>query len=137
MLKEGDIVSLDIGLVKDNYYVDMARTVGVGAIDATSRNLIRIATDALEIGIEMLRPGLRLGDLSAAIQKYVEGEGCSVVRDYTGHGIGRRLHEEPKIPNFGIPAVGCAGSPGWSSVSSQWSMPAATRPARWRTSGRW
>lgn len=100
-LKEGDIVSLDIGLIKDEYYVDMARTVGVGTIDPESARLIQVAGDALAIGVEYLRPGLRLGDLSAAIQKYVEGEGFSVVREYTGHGVGRKLHEEPKIPNFG------------------------------------
>lgn len=101
VLKEGDIVSLDIGLVKDDFYVDMARTVGVGTIDAESQRLIKVASDSLDIGIEFLRPGLRMGDLSAAIQRYVEGQGFSVVRDYTGHGIGRKLHEEPKIPNYG------------------------------------
>ena len=111
-LKEGDIVSLDIGLVKDKYYVDMARTVGVGAIDEVSRRLIEVASDALDIGTECLRPGLRMGDLSAAIQKYVEGEGFSVVRDYTGHGIGRKLHEEPKIPNFGQAGRGVRWLPG-------------------------
>lgn len=111
-LKEGDIVSLDIGLVKDDFYVDMARTVGVGEIDEESRRLIEVASDALEIGIECLRPGLRLGDLSAAIQKHVESLGFSVVRDYTGHGIGRRLHEEPKIPNFGQPGRGVRWMPG-------------------------
>lgn len=111
-LKEGDIVSLDIGLVKDDFYVDMARTVGVGQIDEQSRRLIEVAFDALEIGVECLRPGLRLGDLSAAIQKYVEGQGFSVVRDYTGHGIGRRLHEEPKVPNYGQPGRGVRWMPG-------------------------
>lgn len=106
VLIEGDIVSLDIGLVKDDFYVDMTRTVGVGSIDEESARLIQVASDGLEVGIEYLRPGLRLGDLSAAIQKYVEGQGFSVVRDYTGHGIGRQLHEEPKIPNFGQPGRG-------------------------------
>lgn len=105
-LKEGDIVSLDIGLVKDDFYVDMARTVGVGMIDAESQRLIKVASDSLDIGVEYLRPGLRMGDLSAAIQRYVEGQGFSVVRDYTGHGIGRKLHEEPKIPNYGQPGRG-------------------------------
>jgi len=106
VLKEGDIVSLDIGLVKDDFYVDMARTVGVGTIDESSQSLIKVASDSLDIGVEYLRPGLRMGDLSAAIQKYVEGQGFSVVRDYTGHGIGRKLHEEPKIPNYGLPGRG-------------------------------
>jgi methionyl aminopeptidase len=112
VLREGDIVSLDIGLVKDDFYVDMARTVAVGSIDEESARLIRVAGDALEIGIEFLRPGVRLGDLSAAIQKYVESQGFSVVREYTGHGIGRKLHEEPKIPNFGEPGRGVRWEPG-------------------------
>ena len=106
VLHEGDIVSLDIGLIKEGFYVDMARTVGVGAIDEESRRLIQVADESLEIAKEFLRPGLRMGDLSAAIQRHVERQGFSVVRDYTGHGIGRKLHEEPKIPNFGQPGRG-------------------------------
>lgn len=106
VLREGDIVSLDIGLVKDDFYVDMARTVPVGRIDQESARLIQVAEEALEIGVEYSRPGLRLGDLSAAIQRHVEARGLSVVREYTGHGIGRKLHEEPKIPNFGVEGRG-------------------------------
>lgn len=106
VLLEGDIVSLDIGLVKDDFYMDMARTVAVGSIDEESARLIRVTNDVLEIGTEYLRPGLRLGDMSAAIQRYVEDQGLSVVREYTGHGIGRKLHEEPKIPNYGQPGRG-------------------------------
>lgn len=106
VLVEGDIVSLDIGLVKENFYVDMARTVPVGRVDEMSTRLIQVATEALEISVEYLRPGLRMGDLSWAIQKHVEAAGFQVVRDYTGHGIGRRLHEEPKIPNYGQPGHG-------------------------------
>lgn len=112
VLKEGDIVSLDIGLVKENYYLDMARTVGVGQIDETSQRLIQVTGDALTVGIEYLRPGLRMGDTGAAIQKYIEDNGFSVVREYTGHGIGRKLHEEPKIPNYGIPGRGVRWQPG-------------------------
>jgi methionyl aminopeptidase len=105
-LKDGDIVSLDCGLVKDGFYVDMARTVPVGTIDEESQRLIQVASEALEISVEYLRPGLRMGDLSWAIQQHVEKAGFSVVRDYTGHGIGRKLHEEPKIPNYGLPGHG-------------------------------
>jgi methionyl aminopeptidase len=105
-LAEGDILSLDIGLIHENFYVDTARTVPVGRIDEGSRRLIQVTTRALELGIEQLWPGKRLGDLSAAIQQYVESQGFSVVREYTGHGIGRKLHEEPKIPNFGMAGRG-------------------------------
>jgi len=112
VLREGDIVSLDIGLVREGFYMDMARTVGVGAIDEKSRRLIQVAGEALEISVEYLHPGMRLGDLAAAIQRHVESRGFSVVRDYTGHGIGRKLHEEPKIPNFGQAGVGVRWQPG-------------------------
>lgn len=112
VLREGDIVSLDIGLVREGFYMDMARTVGVGAIDEKSERLIQVAGEALEISVEFLHPGMRLGDLAAAIQRHVESRGFSVVRDYTGHGIGRKLHEEPKIPNFGQAGVGVRWQPG-------------------------
>jgi methionyl aminopeptidase len=100
-LVEGDILSIDFGLIKDGFYADTARTVAVGEIDARSRKLLEVTEKALEIAIGYLAPGFRLGDLSAAVQQYVEGQGFSVVREYAGHGIGRRLHEEPRIPNYG------------------------------------
>jgi len=106
VLKEGDLVSLDLGYLKDGLFVDMARSVGVGRIDEASQRLIEAAEDALEAGIEQLRTGRRLGDVSAAVQRTAEGCGFSVVRDYTGHGIGRDLHEEPKIPNYGVAGRG-------------------------------
>lgn len=101
VLEEGDILSMDIGLVKDGFYVDTAKTFPVGNIDAVSRKLIEVTDHALDIAVEFLAPGKRLGDLSAAVQRYVESQGFSVVREYAGHGIGRRLHEEPRIPNYG------------------------------------
>ena len=101
VLKEGDILSLDIGLILDGFYSDKARTVAVGEIDEESRRLIETATCALEIAIDQMHSDRRLGDVEAAIQDYVESCGFSVVRDYTGHGIGRRLHEDPKVRNFG------------------------------------
>ena len=106
VLNEGDIVSVDCGLVKDGFFSDMARTVPVGAIDEESARLIDVTERSLAAGIEKLRVGLRLGDVSAAIQALVETEGFSVVREYTGHGIGRKPHEEPKVPNYGQPGRG-------------------------------
>ncbi|MCE5228314.1 type I methionyl aminopeptidase [bacterium] len=100
-LVAGDIVSLDCGALIDDFYSDMARTVPVGKVDATSEKLIDVTRRALAAGTEQLKPGLRLGDTGAAIQQLVEDEGFSVVRDYTGHGIGRHLHEEPKVLNYG------------------------------------
>lgn len=112
VLREGDILSVDVGLVKDGFYSDMARTVAVGQVDEQSRRLIDVATQALQIGIARLTSGYRMGDLSAAIQQFVEGRGFSVVREYTGHGIGRQPHEEPKIPNYGKPGRGIRWQPG-------------------------
>ncbi len=100
-LLAGDIISIDCGVVVDGFYADMARTVPVGPPDPESARLIEVTTQALVVGTEYLKPGNRLGDVGAAIQQLVEAAGFSVVRDYTGHGIGRRLHEEPKIPNYG------------------------------------
>jgi methionyl aminopeptidase len=105
-LIEGDIVSLDVGLVANDFYADTARTLAVGGIDDESQRLIDTATEALDAGIKTLRPGARMGDLSSAIQSLVESRGMGVVREYTGHGVGRRLHEEPKIPNYGKPGRG-------------------------------
>jgi methionyl aminopeptidase len=101
ILRNGDIVSIDCGLIKDGFYLDTARTVRVGEIDPESENLIHVALNSLRLGIDQLQPGKRLGDVSHAVQSHVESQGYSVVREYTGHGIGRELHEEPKIPNFG------------------------------------
>lgn len=100
-LLAGDIVSLDCGALIEDFYSDMARTVAVGKTDAQSEKLIDVTWRALAAGAELLKAGFRLGDVGAAIQQLVEVEGFSVVRDYTGHGIGRRLHEEPKVLNYG------------------------------------
>jgi methionyl aminopeptidase len=101
LLQEGDIVGLDFGVCYRGYFGDSAVTVPVGPVDAEARRLMAVAEAALWAGIEEARPGRRLGDLSAAIQERVEAAGFSVVRDFVGHGIGRRLHEEPQVPNFG------------------------------------
>lgn len=105
-LREGDIVSLDFGAVVNGFHGDAAITVGVGKISAQAEELISVARTALTIGIKAARCGGHVGDISAAIQGYVESRGFSVVREYSGHGIGRDLHEDPLVPNFGSPGEG-------------------------------
>ncbi len=112
VLKEGDIVSLDIGADIDGFYGDGAMTFGVGRVDERAKKLMRVTEEALYVGIGMAFPGNRLSDISHAIQKHVESYGFSVVRDFVGHGIGRNLHEDPQIPNFGDPGKGPKLEPG-------------------------
>jgi len=106
VLKEGDIVSLDFGAIYNGYHGDAARTVGVGKIASATQKLVEMTEGALKEGIKAARAGSRLGDLSNAIQVYAEAKGYFVVRQYTGHGIGREMHEEPLIPNYGTPNTG-------------------------------
>jgi methionyl aminopeptidase len=106
VLHEGDIVGLDYGVRYRGFYGDSAVTVAVGRADAESERLMRVTREALLAGIEQARPGKRMGDISAAIQARAEREGFSVVRDFVGHGIGTRLHEEPQVPNYGLPDRG-------------------------------
>ncbi|MCD6454483.1 MAG: type I methionyl aminopeptidase [Candidatus Aminicenantes bacterium] len=106
IIKEGDIVSLDFGVVKNGYYGDSALTVGVEPLDERKRELIEVTEKALYKGIAVAKPGARLSDISNAVQTYVESHGFGIVRDFTGHGIGSSLHEEPQIPNFGPPGKG-------------------------------
>ncbi len=106
VLYEGDIVSLDFGAIFEDFQGDAAVTVGVGKISSQVEQLMETTEDVLRAGIAAAYPGARLGDISAAIQNYAESRDYSVVREYTGHGIGREMHEEPQIPNFGSPGVG-------------------------------
>jgi len=106
MLKTGDIISLDVGAILDGFYGDAAVTLPVGKISAEAQRLIETTEGALQTGIAAARSGARLGDISAAIQSYVESKNFSVVREYVGHGVGRDLHEDPQIPNFGIAGEG-------------------------------
>ncbi|MFC1931680.1 type I methionyl aminopeptidase [Chloroflexota bacterium] len=106
VLRDGDIISLDFGAITMGFHGDAAVTVGVGKINAKAKKLIEDTEGALEVGIKTAQAGARLGDISAAIQNYAESRGYSVVREYTGHGIGREMHEEPQIPNFGLPGSG-------------------------------
>ncbi len=106
VLYEGDIVSLDFGAIFEGFQGDAAVTVGVGEISSQAEQLMETTEDVLRAGIAAAYPGARLGDISAAIQDCAESKGYSVVREYTGHGIGREMHEEPQIPNFGSPGAG-------------------------------
>jgi len=100
-LKEGDLVSFDIGVKLQGYYADAARTWPVGSVNGHKIHLMETAEGALEAGLTAYQPGWRIGDLSEMIQKFIESRGYQVVRDYVGHGIGRALHEEPQVPNYG------------------------------------
>ena len=106
VLKEGDIISLDFGAIFDGFQGDAAITVGVGKISPAARKLIETTDEALKAGIAVVKHGARLGDIGATIQKYAESRGYSVVREYTGHGIGREMHEDPLVPNFGEAGTG-------------------------------
>lgn len=101
VLQEGDIVSIDVGAVLDGYHGDAAVTLPVGRISPEVQRLLEVTEGALYAGIAAARVGNRSGDISAAIQSYVEGRGYNVVREYTGHGIGRKMHEDPQVPNYG------------------------------------
>ncbi|MDD5434728.1 MAG: type I methionyl aminopeptidase [Nitrospira sp.] len=101
VFEEGDIVSIDIGVIKDGYYGDAAVTVPVGEIKGEVKRLLEVTEESLYKGIEKAVPGNRVSDISCAVQEFVESAGYSVVREYVGHGIGRSLHEDPPVPNFG------------------------------------
>jgi methionyl aminopeptidase len=146
VLKEGDIVSLDFGVVVDGYFGDAAITVPVGAIDPDAARLLAVTEASLQAGIAAVRPGATLGDVGAAVQGVVEAQGFSVVRDFVGHGIGVHMHEDPQVPNFGERGRGMklrtgmviaiepmvnAGKPdvqvlgdGWTAVAADGSMSA-------------
>jgi methionyl aminopeptidase len=134
-LNEGDIVSLDLGVIVDGYYGDAAMTVPVGTISESLQRLIRVTEESLHLAIDKARVGNRLGDVSAAVEQHVVTSGFSVVREFVGHGIGRQLHEDPQIPNFGHPGYGPplkegmvlaiepmvnAGGPGLKILDDQW-----------------
>jgi len=111
-LQEGDIISLDIGTIFSGYYGDAAVTLPVGRISQEAERLLEVARTALHLAIEKARPGYRVSDMSYAIQEHVEGQGMFVVKAFVGHGIGKALHEEPQIPNFGPPGKGPLLRPG-------------------------
>jgi len=112
VLRGGDILSLDFGVIYEDYYGDAAITLPIGRISPEAERLLRIAEEALYLAIDQAWAENRLLDISAAIQKHVESHGFSVVRDFVGHGIGQHLHEKPPVPNFGVPGRGVRLKPG-------------------------
>jgi len=106
VLKEGDLISIDVGVVFKGFYGDTARTFPVGTVDEEKTRLMEVTREALFRGIQTLRANVKLGVLASTIQQYVEAHGFSVVRQFVGHGIGRRMHEAPQVPNFGRPSDG-------------------------------
>lgn len=105
-LKEGDIFSIDCGVTLDGFVGDTATTVPIGTVSEDRLKLVRVTEECLDLAIEQCWPGKHLGDIGAAVQQHAEAHGYSVVRDYVGHGIGRRMHEDPQIPNYGKPGQG-------------------------------
>ena len=106
VVQEGDIVSVDVGAIVDGFQGDSAFTVGVGEISEEAQRLIDATKESLRLGIAEASVGARVGDISAAVQSYAEGLGYGVVRQYVGHGIGRAMHEDPQVPNYGVPGRG-------------------------------
>jgi len=104
-LKDGDIVNIDVTVIKDGFHGDTSRMFLVGAASIAARRVCRISEECLWIGIEMVRPGVHLGDIGHAIQRHAEKHGCSVVREYCGHGIGERFHEDPQVLHYGKPGT--------------------------------
>jgi methionyl aminopeptidase len=112
LLREGDVVGVDFGVVYDGFYGDAARTYALGEVGPAARNLILTAEASFCRGVERMVEGNRISDISAAVQSAVEAQGFSVIRSFVGHGIGRALHEEPQVPNFGFPGRGPKIRPG-------------------------
>lgn len=112
VLEEGDIVDIDLVIERDGFYADCSKTVAVGSISEDARKLIDVTEECLMLGIKAATPGNRIGDIGYAIQNHAESNGYSVVRDYTGHFIGLDMHENPAIPNFGVPGAGLILEPG-------------------------
>jgi len=111
-IEDGDIVSLDLGLVLDGFWADMGCTVAVGKVSPEARRLTRVTEECLDIAIQHAQPGGHLGDISSAVQRHAEAAGFSVIRQFVGHGIGRAMHEDPQLPNFGVPGTGPELKPG-------------------------
>lgn len=112
VLKDGDIINVDVTSIIDGWFGDTSKTFFVGEPKVKARKIVQVAEKALEIGIAAVKPGATLGDIGHVIQTYVEGEKCSVVREYCGHGIGRKFHEEPQVLHFGRPGDGVELKPG-------------------------
>lgn len=111
-LKDGDIINIDVTVIKDGYHGDTSKMFLVGDTSILARRLCLVAQETMYVGINMVRPGIRLGDIGAAIQRYAERAGFSVVREYCGHGIGTQFHEEPQVLHYGTPGTGLTLKPG-------------------------
>ena len=111
-LKNGDIVNIDVTVIKDGYHGDTSRMFLIGEPSVLARRVVRVAWECMRIGIQMVRPGVRLGDIGHAIQTHAESNNCSIVREYCGHGIGREFHEEPQVLHYGRPGTGLELVPG-------------------------
>ncbi len=112
VLQDGDIVNVDVTTILKGYYADASKTFFVGTPSPEARKIVRVARESLKIGMSMVRPGNTIGDIGWAIQRYAEGQGCSVVRGFTGHGVGFEFHEPPQVPHFGEKGVGITLVPG-------------------------
>jgi len=112
ILKQGDILNIDITVIKDGYHGDTSKMFSVGQVSPLARRISQVSYECMCIGIEMVRPGVRLGDIGHAIQDHAETENFSVVREYCGHGIGRQFHEEPQVLHYGKPGTGLVLEPG-------------------------
>ena len=135
VIRDGDIVSLDCGLIYKGLWADSGRTVMVGEVSDEARRLVDVTREALQKGIEKAVPGGRVGDISAAVQQQVEANGFSVVRNFVGHGIGRNMHEEPQVPNFGVaghrPAAAARLRPGDRADGQRRDPEVQMLPDRW------
>lgn len=112
LLKDGDIVNVDVTPILNGYYADANQTFFVGSPSSEARKIVRVARESLSVGRSMVRPGNTIGDIGWAIQKYAEGEGCSVVREFVGHGVGFEFHEPPEVPHYGLKGKGIGIVPG-------------------------
>lgn len=136
-LRSGDIVSIDCGTVYDGFVADSAITVPIGEVPELIQKLLEVTEEAVYVGAAMMKPGNRVGDVSAAIQQFVESHGLQVTREYTGHGVGRQMHEGPQVPNYGVPGRGMMlrtgmtialepmvliGSPATRVLEDQWTV---------------
>ena len=111
-LKAGDILNIDITVIKDGYHGDTSRMFMIGEPPVAAKRVVKVAYEAMRLGILAVKPGARLGDIGHVIQRYAEGHGCSIVREYCGHGIGREFHEEPQVLHYGTPGSGIELRPG-------------------------
>jgi len=112
ILKDGDIVNIDVTPILNGYYADANKTFFVGTVSSRAKKIVSVARESLRQGMDMVRPGGRIGDIGWAIQKYAEGQGCSVVREFIGHGVGFEFHEPPQIPHYGVKGRGIVLVPG-------------------------